>query len=107
MLQELIELEARFQPYLKPGDYTFIGPVDQQLWQPFFKKANELATVVSVFQSMHDVMSDKDATRQALLFLPADTPLRIFVVTQMEDDSFLGYSTIESYCRVNNIDFQP
>src|ERR1700761_6028994 len=91
MLQELIELEERFQPHLLNNDYTFIGPADGNLWEPFFKRANNLAPVVSFSRSIHDALSDKDATRQALTIFPPGTPLRIFVVTYTAppQDSFL------------------
>jgi hypothetical protein len=109
MLQELIELEDRFQPYLLNNDYTFIGPVDQQLLEPFMRRANNLAPVISMSRSLHDFLSDKDATRQALAVLPPGTPLRIFVVTYTPPprDSFLLHSTIEGYCQEHHIDFQP
>ena len=107
MLQELIELEERFQPHLLNNDYTFIGPADGNLWEPFFKRANNLAPVVSFSRSIHDALSDKDATRQALTIFPPGTPLRIFVVTYTAppQDSFLLHNTIEGYCQEHHIDF--
>jgi hypothetical protein len=109
MLQELIELEERFKPYLLNNDYTFIGPADQNLFEPFMRRANNLAPVVSILRSIHHFLSDKEATRQALSSLPAGTPLRIFVVTHTPQpyDNMLLHDTIEGYVQKNNIDFQP
>ena len=109
MLQQLIELEDRFQPYLLNDDYTYIGPVDGQLWEPFFNRANDLAPVVAILRSVHHVLSHKDATRQALASLPADSALRIFVISRTPPpyDTMLLHDTIEGYCQKNHIDFQP
>jgi hypothetical protein len=109
MLQQLIELEDRFQPYLLNDDYTFIGPADQNLFKPFMRRANDIAPVVSFSRSIHDALSDQDATRQAAASLPAGTPLRIFVIqrTSGRYEDMLLHDTIEGYCQKNNIDFQP
>jgi|SRR5580698_5808786 hypothetical protein len=109
MLQQLIELEERFQPYLRNNDYTFIGPADPALLQPFMARANNLAPIVAILRSIHHFLSYRDATRQALAVLPAGTPLRIFVVTYTAPphDNMLLHNTIEGYCQEHHIDFQP
>jgi len=65
MLQQLIEVEDRFQPYLLNNDYTFIGPANNQLWEPCFNIANAIAPVVAVLRPVHHVLPHKGATRQA------------------------------------------
>lgn len=109
MLEQLIELEERFQPYLLNDDYTFIGPADQNLFNSFMRRANDIAPVVSFSRSIHDALSDKDAIRQGLASLPAGAPVRIFVIqrTSGRYDSMLLHDTVEGYCQKNNIDFQP
>ncbi len=105
MLQDLIVDEEKFQPYLLENDYTFIGPVDQELFKPFFQTANNFAPVVSIIRSIHHVLSHKESVRKALGLLPPNTPLRIFVVTPARGDVLL-HSDIEGYCKRNNIDYQ-
>lgn len=107
MLNELIQLEDKFQPHLVDNDYTFIGPVDQELWNPFFKRVNELAPVVSMLRSIHHSLSHKDSVRKVLVTLPAGTPLRIFVVHRSMSDTNLMHASIEGYCKTNNIHFIP
>jgi len=106
MLQELIALEEKFQPFLLKKDYTFIGPVDQNLFKPFFSNANNFAPVVSFSRSIHHVLSHKESVRKAIALLPTGTPMRIFVVTPARGDILL-HSDIEGYCKRNNINFPP
>jgi len=108
MLQQLIKLEDRFQPYLLNHDYTFIGPADQNLMNVFMKRANDIAPVVSFSRSIHDALSSKDATRRAAASLPIGTPLRLFVIQRTSGayEDMLLHDTLEGYIQKNNIDFQ-
>src|SRR5689334_14392783 len=103
MLNELIELEDKFQSYLMGGDYTFIGPVDQALLPPFIKMANQLAPITGWFRTIHHALGHKPSVRQAANALPTDAQLRIYVVTPTRHDGMLLHDTIEGYCNKNNI----
>jgi hypothetical protein len=109
MLQQLMELEDRFQPHLLKAYYTFIGPADQNLFKVFMQRANDIAPVVSFSRSIHHVLSDKTATRQAAASLPQGTPLRLFVIQRTSGayEDMLLQDSLEGYCQKNNIDFQP
>jgi len=106
MLQQLIEREERFQPYLLNNDYTFIGPSNPDLLTRFIDRANNLAPVVAISRSIHHALSHKQATRQALGVLPSDTELRIYVVSRTAGEGFLVQGTIEDYCDRHNITFE-
>lgn len=104
-MEELEELEERFQPFLRENDYTFIGPVDMNLMENFIRTANMLVPVVGINRSVHHALSHRDATRAALNNLPQGSELRIFVVLNEAED-FLFHATIEEYCDRFNIDFE-
>ncbi|WP_341839428.1 hypothetical protein [Chitinophaga caseinilytica] len=103
MLQQLQDQADNLQHHLKKGDYSFIGPQDQRLFETFMRRANDIAPSNPFDHSIHDVLSNKQATLAALKALPAGTPLRIYVVTPTHDDSVLPFSTIEDYCSNHNI----
>ena len=103
-MEELITLEDRFQPFLQNNDYTFIGPVDAELMDGFMKNVNMLAPVVSSSRTIHHALSHQQSVRSSLPSLPANTPLRIYVVIR-ENDVFLIHATIEDYCERFGIDF--
>ena len=105
MNEDVFELEVRFQPYLLKNDYTFVGPLDQNLFQPFMKNANLIAPVVAFSRSIHHALSNKQATLQACRLLPQGTPLKVYVVVSNGHD-MLMHADIEEYCRRNKIDFQ-
>lgn len=104
MLEELIQLQNRFQPFLRNRDYTFIGPEDQSLLEPFMRRANDLAPIVSIAREIRHFLNNREAAIQALGALPADTQLRIYVVDGRSDDILL-LDTIENYCANNKIEF--
>lgn len=105
MNEEVFELEERFQPYLLNNDYTFVGPVDQHLLEPFVENANMIAPVVAISRELRHALGNKDATLRACRLLPAGTPLRVYIVIENDYD-ILAHSDIEEYCRRNKIDFQ-
>jgi len=105
MLQDIIIEEQNFQPYLLPNHYTFIGPVNQNLFEDFFRRANLIAPVVAFSRSIHHVLSNKDAVRAALPFLPANSPLRVYVVIPTENSDALFHSSIEDYCEKFNVNY--
>ena len=106
MLEQLIMLDDGFQPFLRHGDYTFIGPVNQDLMRQFMLRANDFAPARGIFRSIHDALSNRAATRAALAVLPNNTELRIYVIGRFQGDGdILGHTTIEDYCRNHNIDF--
>jgi len=104
MIDDLIELQERFQPYLLDNDFTFIGPTDTQFLERFMKRANDLAPVVGLARRLRDFLGNREATSGALNVLPEGSPLRIYVVIGNVDDN-LFHDTIEHYCITNGIDF--
>jgi hypothetical protein len=105
-LQQLIESEEKFQPYLKNNDFTFIGPEDQNLFEPFMKAANNLAPVVSISRRFRDFLGNPEATRRALGVLAPGAKLRIYVIDGSTESALL-YDTIPGYCNTNRISFDP
>lgn len=105
-LQELIELQERFEPFLRKQDYTYIGPVDQSFSEGFMKNVNSFAPVKGFSRKFSHFLGDKNAIQKAIAFLPPNTQLRIFVINGDYEDSILFHDTIEHYCESYNIDFQ-
>lgn len=105
MFKELIQIQDRFQPLLRDQDYSFIGPEDQGLLEAFMRRANELAPVVDISRELRHFLDNKETAIQALDVLPADTKLRIYVVSGRVDE-MLFHHTIENYCKEHNIDFK-
>lgn len=108
MLQELIALEEKFSPYLIKQDYTFIGPnINDPLFDPFIKEVNLKAPVKGWSRSIHDTLSHRESVRATLNQLPAGTALRLYIIPSPElSEGMLMHSTIEEYCKRNNIDFK-
>ncbi|MDO5980566.1 hypothetical protein [Flavivirga spongiicola] len=104
-MEDLIEIEDRFQSYLQKNDYTFIGPVNTNLFQGFAKNVNMLAPVVAISRSIHHALSHTASVRRALNSLQTGTELRIYVVIR-EHDSALIHATIEDYCETYKIEFK-
>jgi hypothetical protein len=105
MLQELKTIQTRFEPLLKPGYYTFIGPVDQKYFDPFLRRVNDAAPGKLFNHSIHDDLANKDAIDIALAMFPDGFPLRIYVVSAA-DSQILLYDTIKGYCEEHGVDFQ-
>ncbi len=103
-MEELIELEERFQPHLLNNDYTFIGPANMDLFEGFTRNVNLLAPVVAPARTIHHALSHRQSVRRALLNLPPGTDLRIYVVIR-ENDTILFHATIGDYCERFGIDF--
>jgi len=104
-MNELLQLEERFQPFLQNDDYTFIGPSDINLLNEFTQAANRLAPVVAFSRSVHHALSHSPSTRAALGVLPQGTEMRIYVVIRRNDPVWF-HATIEDYCETNNIEFE-
>lgn len=104
-LDELIEIQKRFQPYLLNQDYTFIGPDNGNLLEPFMQRANEIAPVVGLIRETKHILGNQEATLKALSIFPDDTKLRVYIVNG-KSDAYLLHSTIEDYCADNNIEFE-
>jgi hypothetical protein len=105
MLEELIQLQERFQPFLINYDFTFIGPEDPSLLEPFMSRANDLAPLVSINRELRHFLNNRKAAIQALGVLPLNTQLRIYVVDGNFDDMLI-HTTIENYCANINIEFE-
>ena len=105
MIEELIQIQDRFQPLLRDQDYTFIGPEDHNLLEPFMRRANDLAPVVDINRELRHFLDNRETAIQALDILPADSKLRIYVVNGQFDE-MLFHHTIENYCIEHNIDFE-
>jgi hypothetical protein len=105
MLEELIQLQERFQPFLRNRDYTFIGPEDQSLFEPFMNRANDLAPIVGIIRESRHFLNNKTTAIQALDVLPEDAQLRIYVVDGSIENVLL-HDTIENYCKRHDIEFE-
>ncbi|WP_123962581.1 hypothetical protein [Chryseobacterium sp. 5_R23647] len=103
-LENLIEEQSKFDSYLKNSDYTFIGPVNQNLFEPFFKNVNMIAPMRGFPRKIKDFMSNRDAVLKVLSQLPNEEELRIYVIIDRSDD-ILFHSTIEEYCERFNIQY--
>ena len=105
MNEKVFELEERFKPYLLNKDYTFVGPVDQRLLEPFIKNANLIAPVVAISRDLRHALGNKQAIRKACSLLPIGTELRVYIVVENKYN-ILAHEDIEHYCKRNKIDFQ-
>lgn len=103
MNEEIFTQEEDFQPYLLENHYTFVGPVNDDLFEKFIKIVNEIAPP-NVFHTIHNVLSNSKTTRKALDLFPPDTQLRIYVVSY-RSNSLLIHSTINGYCEKFNVDY--
>lgn len=104
MLENLLKQEEEFQPYLLPKDYSFIGPVNQNLLEQFIKVASRFTPAISITKSVHHVLSNKRAVRKVLNILPPRIPIKIYAVTST-GRSLLVHSDIKTYCIQNNIEY--
>ena len=104
MNEDIFELEEKFQPFLLKNDYTFIGPTDTNLMPDFMKVANKIAPTIVISRLIHHALSNKNAIKNAILTLPLNTELRIYVVVSNGHRNLI-HSTIEEYCKRNNIEF--
>ncbi len=104
MHQDLVDKQEKLQPYLKEGFYSFIGPFDQSLLEPFIKAANIVASKISFTSTIHQVLSKKKVIQKTLEGFP-NIPLRIYVF-QVVDANFYFDDTMEGYCEKNNIDLK-
>ena len=105
MLQELKAIQERFELLLKEGYYTFIGPVDENLFTPFLKRVNNAAPGKLFNHSIHDDLANKEAVDIALTMFPDGFPLRLYVVSSA-DSQILLHDTVEGYCEKHGVDFQ-
>lgn len=105
MLQELIDLEKRFQPFLHGGDYTFIGPTDAKQFEDFIKAADNFAPSKLFDRTIHHALSDKQATWSALQAF-VTSPLQVYVISAAAASSLI-HGTIDDYCNFHNITFPP
>lgn len=101
MTQNVFELEDNFQQYLRKGDYTFVGPVNQNLLEDFIKAVNLVAPVVSFNRTIHDALSNREAVRLVLSQNP-NLEKRIYAIIN-EDTQILIHATPEEYCERLNI----
>ncbi|WP_116790267.1 hypothetical protein [Flavobacterium psychrotrophum] len=95
MSEDIFKTEEAFQQYLNEGDYTFVGPVNQDLLGIFTFSAN-LALPGSQKESIHNALSNKQAIKDVLPGLPEGTPLRVYVVFGSIPNA-LSYTTTEDY----------
>lgn len=103
-LKQLFELDEKLQPLLKHGYYSFIAPIDMNLFEDFAKKVQEIAPGSLFNKSIHRILSNRDATRKALLFF-SGSDCRIYVVDRNKGNGdILLHDTIEGYCEDNGIE---
>lgn len=99
METNLYKQNEHIQRYLLKDHYSFIGPVDENKFEDFVKLSNKISKK-SYFGTIHNVLKDKEATEAALTILGI-TDRRIFVV--VPNSQILFHSTLEEYCKQNNI----
>jgi len=104
MIEEIITLEEQFQPYLQTGDYTFIGPADEQLFEEFIKTVTLIAPVITTSGSVHDALSNKMAVKHIITRLPKIKETRVYIMAG-KGPEVLQHTTIEEYCLANDIRF--
>lgn len=97
MNNDVYKIEEDFQPYLQDGDYTFVGPVNQDLLGIFTFSVN-LGLPNAEPGTLHKTLSNREAVKNALTGLPAGTALRVYVVLGSVPNG-LFHSTIEEYSR--------
>lgn len=95
MSEDIFKTEEAFQPYLNEGDYTFIGPEDQDLMGLFTFSANSV-TPAAQEESIHSALSDKQAVKSVLTRLPEGTPLKVYVVLGSIPNT-LSYTSTDDY----------
>lgn len=104
---ELQTLETKFQPYLRPGDFTFIGPLNPEMMSDYINKVNLFAPTNFFSTSYKEALLDKPSIAKAVSLLPIGTELRIFIINgEGNKRNIFIHSTIEEYCKKYNIDFK-
>lgn len=101
-MKELLILDDCFQEYLKDGDYSFVAPEDDEICNQFLKKAEEISET-SGSGTLHDVLSDRVATRKALSYFP-HAKCDIFVARSTDAEDFIAIS-LGTYIETRNIKF--
>jgi hypothetical protein len=112
--EQLRTLEEKVKPHLKNNEYTFIGPVDQNLFAPFMKNAHRIALnncrLGLLGPTLHELLSNKDVISSTIETVNPDAPLRIYIVNIINinriNDKVLLHDTIENYCDKNNINLE-
>ncbi len=106
MLEQLIEKQQRFTPFLKLNDYTYIGPTDENLHRPFLRAVTQFGTARFFDYSLHTSLSNTTTVSKALEVLPPGTPLGVFVVNnEGKWTGILYHSTLKEYCDCHGIEF--
>lgn len=105
MIDQLLEKECTFQPYLKKNKYTFIGPANHL--QEYIKLVHEQNTIAAETGDLHSSLKNKACIRKALAKLPDDTALTIYVATESNDvATWVPAWEINDYYKTRNIDFR-
>lgn len=102
--ENLFEIEEKFQPFLLNNDYTFIGPVDTLYLTEFYKYVNKIAPKIAISRLIHHSLSNKSAIKKAISILPQNIELKIYVVISNGKRDLI-HTSIEDYCRRNNLNF--
>ena len=95
MVHNIFNEEEAFQSFLCEGDYTFVGPVDQDLLGIFTFSVNMSITDAEK-ESIHTALSNKNAVKDVISGLPEGTQLRVYVVFGNVPNA-LSYATIDDY----------
>lgn len=106
-LQELINLKNRFDKYLQPGDYSFIGPENQIQINEFVQTANLIGPSNIFSTTFKQALGDHETIMKTIARFPTDTHLRIYVIIgKVEKAGIFMHSTIEEYCKRYKISFE-
>lgn len=98
----VVELDDDFQKHLQEDHYSFVGPVNPELFDQFVRTVNQIAPT-GFLGTIHNALSNRIATRQALRYFP-NAELRVYIMPS-RDPSLLLYCTIPEYCRRMNIQY--
>lgn len=79
MNNDVFTLEQKFQPYLLNNDYTFVGPVDVDVFDSFIKIAHKINAIKKPLYTTNCTLSNTKITRKALQLLPTNAPIRVYV----------------------------
>jgi hypothetical protein len=105
-LKDLIDKQEKLQLFLKHGDFSFIAPVQSDLFDAFLEKASRIAPGSLFNNSIQRVLSNRQATIQALNAFAPVTEFQIYIVPKVvnETKGNLTTITLADYCNQYQID---
>jgi|GEM_PF-5419192 len=106
MVNNLLELNERFQPFLHSSDYSFVAPAEYSQFDRFCDIASQIAPKPVFDSSIHNVLSDKATTRSALRNFRNNIGFTIYVAEpESQGTDAPSLTTIDEYCSRHQISF--